>query len=87
MDRLLSVLPTQSQLEVVEVALATALIRDWEDIATSGVDMEFDELAKVQLAQEAEQYRQHLDIIAQMFHPAWASVCRLLEDGHMFRLR
>ena len=87
MDRLLRALPTQSQLETVEVALATALIHDWEDDATSGSDMEFDELAKMHLAREAEQYRQDLDITAQMFHAAWASVCRLLEDGHMSKLR
>ena len=86
-DKLLRALTTQPQLEVVVVALAPALRHHWEDNATSGSDTEFDDLDKMHLAQEAEQYRQDLDITAQMFHPAWASVCRLLEDGHMSRLR
>ena len=39
------------------------------------------------VAQQIEEYRQLSAITAQLFHAAWALVCRLLEDGHMSKLR
>ena len=37
--------------------------------------------------EEAEEYRVVSDVTAQMFQPTWMSVCRFLENSHMFRLR
>ena len=86
-DKLLRALPTQSQLEVVEVAFEAALLHNWEDDATAGSDTEGDDSDQIYFAQQAQYYTKNFDITAQMFHPAWASVCRLLEDGNMSRLR
>ena len=92
MDRLIRALPTQSQLETVEVRFGGATFRDREGFAitASGIiedDDGFEPEIDANVAKEMEEYRQMSAITAQMFHPAWASVCRLLEDGHMSMLR
>ena len=51
--------------------------------------MDSDEEADMdnELWEEMEMYRRVYYVTAQMFHPAWISVCKLMECGHMFRLR
>ena len=87
-DRLLRALPTQSQLETVEIAIE-GIVYDGEDhpISMEEGDDDVETEIDADAAEVVDMYRQMSAITAKMFHPAWASVCRLLEDGRMTRLR
>ena len=92
MDKLLRALPTQSQLETVEIAFRGSIFHDWEGSATVASCTEVNddvepEIHGVIAQVQAKQYRLISAISTQMFLPAWVSVCRLLEDGHMSTLR
>ena len=82
-DRLIKTLPNQSQLETLVIAF-----RSCASYATLS-DMDLDEEADMEdeFREDMEMYRRVCDITAQMFHPAWVSVCKLMECGHMFWLR
>ncbi len=75
----------------MEIAFGGAVLPDWEE--DMALDMDSDEEAMIEAEAEAEAeeeietYRHMSAITAQMFHPAWTSVCRLLEGSCMFRLR
>ncbi len=87
MDTLLKALSNQTQLEYVEIAFGGAILPDWEDNITSDMDSEEEEMLEEEAEDELEAYRHVSAITAQMFYPAWTSVCRLLEGSCMFRLR
>ena len=77
---------------MVEIKFGGAIFHDREGFAitASGIKEEndgFEPEIDARIAQEMQEYRQMSVITAQMFHSAWASVCKLLEDGHMSRLR
>ena len=89
MDALLKALSNQTQLEYVEIAFGGAILPAWEDNITSDMDSEEEEMLEEEeeAEDEVEAYRHVSAITAQMFHPAWTSVCRLLENSCMFGLR
>ena len=86
-DSLLKALSNQTQLEFVEIAFGGAILPDWEDNITSDMDSEEEEMLEEEADDEFKAYRHVSAITAQMFHPAWTAVCRLLEDSCMFGLR
>lgn len=87
-DKLITALSTQSQLETVEIAFGGAFLSDPDELDVPA-DMSPDEEADLYDAMEAENdmYRQTSAITAQTFHPAWTSLCTFLENGNTFRLR
>ncbi|DBA91885.1 TPA: hypothetical protein ACH3X2_003791 [Trebouxia sp. C0005] len=86
-DALLKSLSTQTQLESVEIAFGGAILPDWEEDIASDMDSDEEAMIEAEAEDEVETYRHVSAITAQMFHPAWTSVCRLLEGSCMFRLR
>lgn len=95
-DRLIKALPSQSQLEAVEVAFGGAILlnqaraRDYSDSNESSrddFDSDEEDEMEAEAEEEADEYRDVCDVTAQMFQLAWMSVCRLLENVHLFRLR
>ena len=75
-ERLIQALPSQSQLETVEVAFEGAILTNPE-VPGGSLDS----------SAEADKCREMCDMTAHMFHRAWMQVRRLMENGHMFRLR
>ncbi len=86
-DTLLKALSHQTQLESVEIAFGGPILPHYESIVGSDMDSEEEEMLEAEAEEEADTYRQMSAITAQMFHPVWTSVCRLLEGSCMFRLR
>lgn len=88
MDRLLKALPTQSQLETVEIAFQGVVYNgEGYPISMEEGDDDLKPEVDADATQVVEEYRHKTAITAKMFHPAWASVCRLLQEGRMSRLR
>ena len=86
-DSLLKALSTQTQLESVEIAFRGAILPDWEKDIASDMDSDEEAMIQAEAEEEIETYRRLSAITSQMFHSAWTSVCTLLEDSRMFRLR
>jgi len=86
-DSLLKALSNQTQLEFVEIAFGGAILPDWEEEIGSDMHSDEEEMLEAEAEEEVEAYRHVCAITAQMFQPAWTSVCRLLEGSCMFGLR
>ena len=87
LDTLLKALSNQTQLESIEIAFGGAILPDWEEDIASDMDSDEEAMIEAEADEEVEIYSHVSAITAQMFHPAWTSVCRLLEGDGMFRLR
>lgn len=84
-NNLIKALATQRQLETVEVAFASAILPPEADSDFSDSeeeDMDFGDHETV-----ADEYGRVSSMTAKLFHPAWMAVCKLMENGELFRLR
>lgn len=85
-DRLIKALPTQSQLESIEVVFGDAILPIQEP-PRARVDSAEEAAMEAEAAKEANKLRKGCDMTAKMFLPAWMSVHTLMRNSHMFRLR
>lgn len=85
-DRLIKALTAQSQLETVEVAFGGAILPSQEEMSDF-TDSDEEAEMEAEAEEEADHHREVCNVTAQMFHPAWTSVCKFMENSHMFRLR
>lgn len=87
-NRLMKSLKSQTQLEAIEVAFGGPV---FSDLHLSEHYLDNEDINEQVILDE--QWRRQLDyhdvseITAQMFLPAWSSICKLMENSQIFKLR
>lgn len=67
----------------MEVAFARAILPR----VNAGLDFSDSEEEDSEEDENVGEYGRVSSMTAKLFHPAWTAVCRIMENGDMFRLR
>ena len=84
-NKLIKSLAAQTQLEVLEITFEGAISPD-EDRDSDSDDWSEAGMGGGLASEDIAEYRRVSAVTAQMFHPAWSSMCELLENAQMPKL-